>query len=158
MREIGGHFAVQPGRYGIVVARFNERITEPLWKGAYDALLRHGVSDEAIDLVHVPGSWELPAAAMKLAQSGQYAAIVALGAVLRGATTHHEHVGQGASAGLREVSLRTGVPIGFGVLTCDTLEQALERSGTKSGNKGVDAALAALEMADLWARLNALGL
>ncbi len=136
-------------RIGIVVSRFNSFITEKLLAGAQDTLLGHGVAETDIDVAWVPGAFEIPLAAQKMAQSGRYAAIVALGAVIRGATTHFEHVSNQASHGVGQVALETGVPVGFGVLTTETIEQAIERSGTKMGNAGSSAAAAALEMANL---------
>ena len=136
-------------RFALVVSRFNEFITSRLLGGARDALLRHNASEENLTEVWVPGSWELPLAAKAIAQSGKYDAGDCLGCVVRGDTTHHVHVGGEAAKGLARVALDTGVPIGFGVLTTDTLDQAIERAGSKSGNKGADAALGALEMANL---------
>lgn len=136
-------------RVALIVSRFNEFITSRLLDGARDALVRHGVDAGAITDVWVPGSWELPVAAKAAAQSGKFDALVCLGCVIRGQTTHHVHVGGEASRGVARVSLETGMPIGFGVLTTDTIEQAIERAGSKAGNKGADAALSALEMANL---------
>ena len=140
-------------RVGIVAARFNEFIVESLVRGAVDALVRHGVQREAIDLVRVPGAWELPLALDRLAASGRYQALVALGAVIRGATAHFEYVAGECTRGTAQVERSHGVPVGFGVLTVDTLEQAIERAGTKAGNKGAEAAVSALEMARLMQRL-----
>lgn len=136
-------------RIAILVSRFNEFITSHLLAGARDALLRHGADAANLTEVWVPGAWELPLAARTLAESKRVDAIVALGCVIRGETTHHEHVGGEASKGLAAVALQTGVPIGFGVLTTDNVQQAIERAGLKGGNKGADAALAAVEMANL---------
>ncbi len=136
-------------RFALVVSRFNEFITSRLLAGARDALLRHGAAAENLTEVWAPGSWELPLAAKALAESGRFDALVCLGCVIRGETTHHLHVGGEASRGLARVALETGVPIGFGVLTTDTIEQAVERAGCKSGNKGAEAALSAVEMAAL---------
>lgn len=140
-------------RFGIVVARFNAAITERLLAGALDGLVRHGVPAGRVDVAWVPGAFEIPVAALRLAKSGRYAAIICLGAVIRGATPHFDYVCGAAAQGIARVGLETGVPAIFGVLTTDTIEQAVERSGTKAGNKGWDAALAALEMADLLAKL-----
>jgi 6,7-dimethyl-8-ribityllumazine synthase len=137
------------GRFAIVVARFNELITEQLLAGAQTAFDQHGVSAEAIDVARVPGSFEIPLVARRLAESGRYAAVVCLGAVVRGATAHFEHVAHQASTGVARASYETGVPVIFGVLTTDTVEQALDRAGVKSGNKGYEAAVDAIEMADL---------
>jgi len=142
-------------RIALLVSRFNEFITSRLLSGARDALIRHGAKPEHLGEVWVPGSWELPLAARMLAESGNYDALVALGCVIRGETTHHEHVGGEAAKGLASVALQTGVPIGFGLLTTETLEQAIERAGVKGGNKGADAALAAVEMANLLKGLQA---
>ncbi len=136
-------------RFGIVVSRFNEFITQRLLEGALDGLRRHGVEDEAVDVAWVPGSFEIPLVARRLAQSGQYDAVICLGAVIRGATAHFDYVAGGAANGIASVALETGVPVIFGVITTDTIEQAIERAGTKAGNKGYDAALSAIEMANL---------
>ena len=146
-REFEGELNGRGLRFAIVAARFNELITNQLVAGARDGLRRHGVSDDAIDLTWVPGSLEIPVVARKLAQSGRYDALICLGAVIRGATAHFDYVAAGAAQGISRVALDTGVPAIFGVLTTDTIEQALERAGTKQGNKGWDAALAAIEMA-----------
>jgi 6,7-dimethyl-8-ribityllumazine synthase len=136
-------------RVAIVVSRFNRLVTEPLLAGAREALVRHGVAAADVDVAWVPGSFELPLAAQRLAQTGRYAGVVALGAVVRGATAHFEHVAAQAAAGLAAVARDTGVPVAFGVLTTDTMEQALDRAGGKAGNKGAEAALTILEMAAL---------
>lgn len=140
-------------RFAIVVSRFNEFITSRLAAGARDALLRHNASAENLTEVWVPGSWELPLTAKTLAESERYDAIVCLGCVIRGETSHHVHIGGEAARGLARVALESGIPVGFGVLTTDTLEQAIERAGAKAGNKGADAALGALEMANLIRRI-----
>jgi 6,7-dimethyl-8-ribityllumazine synthase len=141
------------GRFALVAARFNALIVEPLVAGALEALRVHGVEDGAIDVAHVPGSFEIPVIARRLATSGRYAAIICLGAVIKGATDHYDHVAGAATSGIAQVSASTGVPVIFGVLTCDTLEQALDRAGAKAGNKGYDAAAAAIEMVNLLAVL-----
>jgi len=133
----------------IVVARFNELVTRPLLSGAQDGLASHGVEPEDVDVAWVPGSFEIPVTARKLAESGRYQAIVCLGAVIRGETPHFDHVANQASSGIGRVALDTGLPVIFGIITADTLEQALERAGGKMGNKGYDAAVAAIEMANL---------
>ena len=153
MIEYSGRLQAGDGRFGIVVSRFNDTITRRLLEGARDCLLRHGVPDDRIEAVWVPGAWEIPVAVRALARSGRFSAVVALGAVIRGATPHFDYVAGGVASGVGNVSLETGVPAIFGVLTTDTIEQAVERSGTKAGNKGWDSALAALEMADLLAQL-----
>jgi 6,7-dimethyl-8-ribityllumazine synthase len=133
----------------IVVSRFNELVTRALLAGARDGLARHGVEPEGVDVAWVPGSFEIPLTARKLAESGRYQAVICLGAVIRGETPHFDHVANQASSGIARVALDTGVPIIFGVLTADTLEQAMERAGGKMGNKGYDAAVDAIEMANL---------
>ena len=132
-----------------MVSRFNELVTRPLLGGAQDGLARHGVEPEGVDVAWVPGSLEIPLTARKLAESGRYQAVICLGAVIRGETPHFDHVANQASSGIARVALDTGVPVIFGVITADTLEQALERAGGKMGNKGYDAAVAAIEMANL---------
>jgi 6,7-dimethyl-8-ribityllumazine synthase len=148
-----GSFAPPSGRFALVAARFNHVIVDQLVAGALDGLKRHGVADDAIDLVRVPGSLEIPPVAKRLAESGGYAAVICLGAIIRGDTSHYDHVAAGAASGIAQAALATGVPIIFGVLTCETLEQAVNRAGAKSGNKGLDAALAAIEMVNLLRQL-----
>lgn len=143
-------------RYGIVVGRFNGFIGESLLKGALDGLRRHGVDDDRIDVAWVPGAFEIPLAARKMAGSGSYDAVICLGCVIRGATPHFDYVAGEAARGIASAARDTGVPVIFGVLTTENLEQAIERAGTKAGNKGWDAALAALEMADVMRRLDGL--
>lgn len=149
MKIISGNLTGQDLKVGIVVARFNEFIGSKLLSGAYDCLVRHGVLDEDIETAWVPGSFEIPFVARKMALSDKYDAIICLGAVIRGATAHFDYVAAEVSKGVASVAMETGIPVIFGVLTTDTIEQAIERAGTKSGNKGWDAALAAIEMADL---------
>lgn len=146
MKEIHGQLKADGRRFALVVARFNEFITKHLVDGAEDALRRHGARDSDLTRVYVPGAFELPPAARKLAESGKFHAIIALGCVIRGQTPHFEYVAGEAARGLGWVALHTGVPTSFGVLTCDTLEQAIERAGSKAGNKGADAAVTAIEM------------
>ena len=136
-------------KIGIVAARFNDFITSRLLEGALDGLQRHGVAENDIEIVKVPGSYEIPLAAKRLAQAKKYNAVICLGAVIRGATPHFEYVSAEVSKGVAAVSMESGLPVIFGVLTTDTIEQAIERAGTKSGNKGWDAALAAIEMANV---------
>ena len=155
IRSLGGDLLVRDLRIAIVAARFNETIVEHLIRGAVDALLRHGASEKQIEIVRVPGAFDLPFAVRKVAASRRPDAIVALGAVIRGATPHFDHVAGQCAAGLARASEGTGVPVAFGVLTTETIEQAVERSGTKAGNKGADAALCAVEMANLLKRLEA---
>ena len=139
-----------PGcRFAIAVARYNESITKNLLTGAVDTLKSHGVPDDAIDVAWVPGAWELPVVAQKFAASGRYAAVLCLGAVIRGETTHDQYINQQVSLSLGRISLDTGLPVLFGVLTCNNLEQAIHRSGGNVGNKGVECAEAALEMVSL---------
>lgn len=140
-------------RFAVVAARFNGFITESLLGGALDGFRRHGVAAEAVDVAWVPGAFELPLAASRLAGSGVYDGVVALGAVIRGATSHYDLVAGQVAAGLARVQLDTGLPVIFGVLTTDTIEQAIERAGTKAGNKGFEAAVAAIEMARLLEQL-----
>jgi 6,7-dimethyl-8-ribityllumazine synthase len=140
-------------KFAIVVARFNSFITDRLLAGALDALKRSGVPADSIEIVKVPGSWELPLTAKTLAAVNRYAAIIALGAVIRGETPHFDHVANQASSGLAAVALESRIPVAFGVLTTNTVEQAIDRAGGKSGNKGYDAAITAIEMADLLRRL-----
>jgi len=145
-----GELSAKGLRLVLIVSRFNDFITSRLQEGALDALLRHGGDREKIDIVKVPGSYEIPYAARRLAQSGKYEAIICLGAVIRGATPHFEYIASEVAKGIAQTSLETGVPTIFGVVTTDTIEQAIERAGTKSGNKGWDAALAAMEMVNLY--------
>lgn len=142
-------------RFAIVVGRFNSFVVDSLVEGALDTLRRHGVAESQISLARTPGAFEIPLACQKLAQSGRYSAIIALGAVIRGGTPHFDYVAGECTKGLAQVSLNTGVPVSFGVLTVDTIEQAIERSGTKAGNKGAEAALSALEMVSLLDSLEA---
>lgn len=136
-------------RFGIVLARFNELIGQRLLEGALDGLRRHGVREEDMEVALVPGAFEIPLVARRLAQSGQYAAVICLGVVIRGQTPHFEYVASEAAKGIANAAQQTGVPVIFGLITADTLEQAMERAGGKAGNKGFDAALSALEMANL---------
>ncbi len=136
-------------KFGVVVSRFNEFITKKLLDGAQDALLRHGVNEEDVDIAWVPGSFEIPLVAKKLAQTKRYDAVICLGAVVRGATPHFEYIAAEVTKGIAKVGLETGLPVSYGVITADTLEQAIERAGTKAGNKGFDAAVDAIEMANL---------
>jgi 6,7-dimethyl-8-ribityllumazine synthase len=141
-------------KFGIIVSRFNSFIAERLLDGAVDALIRHGADDAAIDVVRVPGAFEIPLTAQKLARKGGYDAIICLGAVIRGSTPHFDYVAAEVSKGIAHVSLESGVPVAFGVLTTDTIEQAVERAGTKAGNKGFDAAMTAIETARLFRELD----
>lgn len=142
-------------RFGIVVGRFNDVVTARLLAGARDCLLRHGVNDQNIVAAWVPGAWEIPGALRRLARHGPFDALIALGAVVRGGTPHFEYVSSGVASGVAAVGAELDLPVGFGVLTTDTMEQAIDRAGGKAGNKGWEAALAALEVADLYARMDA---
>ncbi|MDE2091175.1 MAG: 6,7-dimethyl-8-ribityllumazine synthase [Gammaproteobacteria bacterium] len=152
-RIIEGGNTASGVRIAIVAARFNAVVVDKLVNGALESLHTKGVRDESLTLVYVPGAFEIPLAVKKLADSGQYAAVIALGAVIRGETPHFDFVAGECARGLSRVALHSGVPVAFGLLTCDTLEQALARAGGSAGNKGVDAALAALQMADLLRKL-----
>lgn len=147
MKIIEGKLQAQGLKFGIVVSRFNEFITSKLLEGALDALLRHGAKETDIQIVRVPGSFEIPLIAKKMAQSGKFNAIICLGTLIRGATPHFDYIAAEVSKGIALVTLETGIPVSFGVITTDTIEQAIERAGSKSGNKGWDAALVAIEMA-----------
>ncbi len=159
MTTYEGTFSIPEGaRFAIVSARFNHFIVDRLVEGARDGLLRHGATDAQIDHVLTPGAWELPLVVSRLAESGKYAAVIALGAVIRGSTPHFDYVAGEAAKGSAQAMLSSKVPVIFGVLTTDTIEQAVERAGTKAGNKGFEAALAAVEMVSLDATLSAAGL
>lgn len=153
MSEIRGRLDGAGKRFALVVSRFNELVTERLVAGARAGLLQHGVAEEDVDVIWVPGAWELPPVVRRTAHGGRYAGIVALGCIIRGETPHFDYVAGQAAGGLAGVALEAPVPVIFGVLTTDTAEQALARAGGKSGNKGWEAALGALEMADLYGRL-----
>ena len=153
VKEIKGQLQAGKGKYAIVVSRFNEFITSKLLGGAIDCLQRHGAADNQIDVVWVPGAIEITVAAKKLAKGGKYAAVICLGAVIRGSTSHYEYVCQQVSRGISQINYDTGVPTIFGVLTCETIEQAIERAGTKVGNAGANAALSAMETADVLRQL-----
>lgn len=155
IRTIEGDFQHTKGRYAIVVARFNSFVVDSLQAGAIDALRRHGVPEEQITVIKAPGAYELPLLAKRVVATGNYDAVVALGAVIRGGTPHFEYVAGECVKGLSQVSLDSGVPVAFGVLTVDSIEQAIERAGTKAGNKGAEAALGALEMLSVLDRLGA---
>ena len=146
MQMIEGQYTDADGRYAIVVGRFNQFVVDSLVEGAVDALVRHGVDEDNITVVRVPGAYEIPLAAQAVAEKGDVDAIIALGAVIRGSTPHFDYVAGESASGLNKVQMDTGVPCSFGVLTIDTIEQAIERAGTKSGNKGAEASLVAIEM------------
>ena len=149
MRIIEGELQAKGFKFGIIVSRFNDFITSRLLEGATDALLRHGAKDDDIEVVRVPGAFEIPLIAKKMALKGTYQAVICLGTVIRGATPHFDYVASEVSKGIAAASLETGVPIAFGIITADTIEQAVERAGTKAGNKGWDAAVTAIEMAQV---------
>ncbi len=156
MKEYQGQLvATAQAKFAVLVSRFNEFISGKLLGGAMDALTRHGVAEKNVEVVWSPGSFEIPLLAKKLAGSGKYAAVICLGAVIRGGTDHYEYIASEVAKGVAMASLETSVPCIFGVLTCDTIEQAIERAGTKSGNKGADAAVAAIEMANILEQLPA---
>lgn len=147
--QLEGALLCSEGQFAIVVARWNELITGRLLTGAIDTFRRHGVAEERLTIAHVPGSFEIPLAAEKLAASGKYLGVCCLGAVVQGETQHHDYINHAVAQGLMSASQRTGIPITFGILTCENLDQALNRAGGKAGNKGEEAALAAIEMANL---------
>jgi 6,7-dimethyl-8-ribityllumazine synthase len=153
MKVIEGELQAEGLKFGIIVSRFNDFITSKLLDGALDALRRHGAGEKDIEVVKVPGSFEIPMVARKLAAKGTYHALICLGTVIRGATPHFEYVSAEVSKGIASASMETGIPIAFGVITSDTIEQAVERAGTKSGNKGWDAAITAIEMAQVMKKL-----
>lgn len=155
MKTYEGNYIPNGIRIGIVAARFNEFITSKLLSGAIDGLTRHDVKEEDISVAWVPGAFEIPLIASKMAKSGKYDAVICLGAVIRGSTSHYDYVCSEVSKGIATVSLQTGVPVMFGVLTTDSIEQAIERAGTKAGNKGYDCALGAIEMINLVRQLEA---
>lgn len=150
MKTLEGKLTAKNMKIAIVVARFNEFITSKLLSGCIDCLIRHEAADEDLTVAWVPGAFEIPMAAKKLAESGKYDAVICLGAVIRGATPHFDYVCAEASKGIAQVSMQTGVPVAFGVLTTENIQQAVERAGTKSGNKGVDCAMTAMEMVNLF--------
>ncbi len=153
MKIIEGELQAKGLKFGIVISRFNDFITGKLLDGAMDALSRHGAREDDIEIVKVPGSFEIPMVAKKMALKGAYNAIICLGTVIRGATPHFEYIAAEVSKGIASASMETGVPVAFGIITSDTIEQAVERAGTKSGNKGWDAAITAIEMAQLLKKL-----
>ncbi len=150
MKTLEGKLTAKNMKIAIVVARFNEFITSKLLSGCIDCLIRHEAADEDLTVAWVPGAFEIPIAAKKLAESGKYDAVICLGAVIRGATPHFDYVCAEASKGIAQVSMQTGVPVAFGVLTTENIQQAVERAGTKAGNKGVDCAMTAMEMVNLF--------
>jgi 6,7-dimethyl-8-ribityllumazine synthase len=153
MKVFQGELQAKGLKFAIIVSRFNDFITGKLLEGAVDGLVRHGAREEDIDVIKVPGAFEIPLTAKKVASKGSYNALICLGTVIRGATPHFDYVAAEVSKGVAAASMETGVPIAFGVLTTDTIEQAVERAGTKSGNKGFDAAMTAIEMAQVFKKL-----
>lgn len=154
-QTIEGTMTAKGLRFGIVVSRWNEFITKALLEGALDALRRHGGTDEAVTVVWVPGSFEIPLAIQAMAKSGKFDGLVALGCVIRGATSHYDHIASAVTSGLSSVALETGLPVTFGVITVESIEQAIERAGSKAGNKGAEAALVAVEMAQILRQIRA---
>ncbi len=154
MRTLEGNLVGGGQRFAVVVARFNEFIGRSLLEGALDGLRRHGVPEEDVDVAWVPGAFEIPLIAKRLAATGRYGAVICLGAVIRGATAHFDYVAGGVASGIASASMETGVPVIFGVLTTDTIEQAVERAGTKAGNKGYESAVGAIEMVNLLHNIN----
>lgn len=153
MATFEGDLANPDGRFAVVVSRFNEFVTQALLASCRDALVRHGVETGRVDVAWVPGSFEIPLVARKLATSGRYAAVICLGCVIRGETGHYDHVAGGVASGVLQAGMESGIPVIFGVLTTDTVEQALNRAGLKAGNKGAEAAMAAIEMVNLLRKL-----
>lgn len=153
MKKFEGELQAKGLKFAVIVSRFNEFITNKLLDGALDALHRHGASEQGVDIIKVPGSFEIPLTAKRAAEKGSYDAIICLGTIIRGATPHFEYVASEAAKGIASASMETGIPFAFGIITADTIEQAVERAGTKSGNKGWDAALVAIEMAQLLRKL-----
>lgn len=151
--EVHGQLVAHGQRFGIVVSRFNDFITTRLQEGALEALRRHGAIDDNITVVHVPGAFEIPLVAKRMAQSGHYDAVICLGCIIRGATPHFDYIAAHTARGVSDVGMQTGLPVVFGVITADTLEQAIDRAGAKSGNKGAEAALTAIEMVNLIAQI-----
>ena len=152
-RVLEGQLSAEGFKFGIIVSRFNDFISSRLVEGAMDALLRHGATEEQVSVIRVPGAFEIPLTAKKLAESGRYDAVICLGAVIRGSTPHFDYVAAEVSKGIASVALESRIPVTFGVLTTDNLEQAIERAGSKSGNKGYDGAMAAIEMVNLFKEL-----
>ena len=157
-KVLEGSLLTGDDRAAIVVSRFNDLITERLLTGALETLRRHGLADDRVTVAHVPGSFELPLAAQRMAHSGQFTMVICLGAVIQGETSHHEYINQQVAAGILQASLTSGVPVTFGVLTCQSMDQALDRAGGKAGNKGHEATLAAIEMTNLLRTMKASGI
>lgn len=157
-KVLEGSLLTGDDRAAIIVSRFNDLITERLLAGAIETLRRHGLSEDRVTVAHVPGSFELPLAAQRFAHSGQFTMVICLGAVIQGETSHHEYINQQVAAGILQASLSSGVPVTFGVLTCQSMDQALDRAGGKAGNKGHEATLAAIEMTNLLRAMKASGI
>lgn len=155
IKTIEGDMTIRSARFGIAVSRFNSFVVESLLSGALDTLQRHGAQEQDIEIVRVPGAYELPLVVQRMVSAARYDAIIALGAVIRGGTPHFEYVAGECTKGLAQVSLQSGIPVSFGVLTVDTIEQAIERAGTKAGNKGVEASVSAIEMVNLLRQFDA---
>ncbi|MBN1354698.1 6,7-dimethyl-8-ribityllumazine synthase [bacterium] len=153
MKIIEGHLTARNLKFGIVISRFNELVTGHLLNGARDALIRHGAKEDHLEVIRVPGAFEIPAAARKAVLSNRYDAVICLSAIIRGDTPHFDYIAAETTKGIASVGLNSEIPVTFGVITADTLDQALERAGSKSGNKGWDAALSAIEMADLYTKM-----
>jgi 6,7-dimethyl-8-ribityllumazine synthase len=153
MTRFEGDYSAPAGRFAIVVARFNETVTRALLAGCVDSFVRHGVAEEHLDVAWVPGSFEIPIVARRLAETGNYVAVITLGCVIRGETSHYDHVAGQAASGVMQAGMATGVPVIFGVLTTENVEQALNRSGLKGGNKGGEAAMVAIEMVNLMTQI-----
>jgi 6,7-dimethyl-8-ribityllumazine synthase len=158
MTIFAGDFSPPAGRFAIVVARFNSLVTEALLAGCRDALVRHGVSEESLDVAWVPGSFEIPLVARRMAESGRYVSVICLGCVIRGETGHYDHVAGQTASGILQAGLATGIPVIFGVLTTESGEQAFDRSGLKAGNKGAEAAISAIEMVNLLGKIPPAGI
>jgi 6,7-dimethyl-8-ribityllumazine synthase len=156
MKVYEGKLLAQGKKFFIVISRFNEFISHQLLEGAKDALLRHGASDQDLEMAWVPGAFEIPYVAKQVASSGKYSAVICLGAIIRGGTPHFEYVASESAKGVAQAAMESGCPVVYGILTTDTIEQAVERAGTKAGNKGFDAAVSAIELANLYAELSAL--
>jgi 6,7-dimethyl-8-ribityllumazine synthase len=155
---VEGNLLASPVQVAIVVSRFNDLVTERLLAGAVDTFRRHGITDDMITVVRVPGSFEIPLIAKRLAESGKFAAVVCLGAVIQGETSHHEYINHPMAAAIMQAALSSGIPVTFGVLTCQSMDQALDRAGGKAGNKGIEASLAAIEMINLLTQMKSQGL
>lgn len=153
IKVIEGELVVKGKKFGLVLSRFNDFITQRLKDGAVDTLLRHGVKEEEIEMAWVPGSFEIPGVALKMAKTGRYDAILCLGCVIRGDTPHFDYIAGEAAKGIAQINFTTSIPAVFGIITADTIEQAVDRAGTKAGNKGRDAALSAIEMVNLYAKI-----